>query len=99
MEARLELGSVVGLDRLDPERKPGQNLVEEADRGRLGEGFGEIALIRNVPRTAMVVAIGDVVVAGIDRTPFLDALTGQPRSRSIAGRLVEDRLAGDAIGT
>jgi hypothetical protein len=35
VEARLELGPVVGLDRLDPERQPGQDLVEEPDRGRL----------------------------------------------------------------
>ena len=35
VEAGLELGPIVGLDRLDPERQPSEDLVEEADRGRL----------------------------------------------------------------
>ena len=60
-----------------------------------GEGFGEIALIRDVPRTATVTALDDVVLLGIDREPFVDALSGQPRSRTIAGVLVDDRLAAD----
>ena len=62
-----------------------------------GAGFGEIALIRDVPRTATVVAVGDVELVGIDRGPFLDALTGQPRSRLIATGLVDDRLASDPL--
>ena len=60
-----------------------------------GEGFGEIALIRNVPRTATVTALDDVTVLGIDRAPFVEALGGQPRSRTIAGALIDDRLAAD----
>ena len=64
---------------------------------RLGEGdaFGEIALVRDVPRTATVTAIGPVTLLGIDRASFLEALTGQPRSRTIAADLVDDRLAAD----
>jgi MFS family permease len=60
-----------------------------------GEGFGEIALIRNVPRTATVTALDDVTVLGIDRAPFVEALGGQPRSRTIARALIDDRLAAD----
>ena len=60
-----------------------------------GDGFGEIALVRDVPRTATVTALGDVALLGIDREPFLQALGGQPRSRTIAGVLVDDRLAAD----
>ena len=60
-----------------------------------GEGFGEIALIRNVPRTATVRALDDVTVLGIDRAPFIEALGGQPRSRTIARALIDDRLAAD----
>jgi len=60
-----------------------------------GDGFGEIALIRDVPRTATVTSIGPVTLLGIDRAPFIEALTGQPRSRSIAAGLAEERLAAD----
>jgi CRP-like cAMP-binding protein len=48
-----------------------------------------------VPRTATVVAVDDVVTIGIDRDPFVEALGGQARSRTIASVLVDDRLAAD----
>jgi MFS family permease len=60
-----------------------------------GEGFGEIALVRAVPRTATVTAVDDVVLLGLDREPFVEALGGQRRSRTIAAVLVDDRLAAD----
>jgi CRP-like cAMP-binding protein len=61
-----------------------------------GDGFGEIALLRDLPRTATVTAVEDVLLLAIDREPFLAALTGQPRSRSIAVGLADQRLASDA---
>ncbi len=60
-----------------------------------GESFGEIALVRDLPRTATVTVVEDAVLLGIDRRPFLDALGGQARSRTIASVLVDDRLAAD----
>jgi MFS family permease len=60
-----------------------------------GDGFGEIALLRGTPRTATVRASGDAVLLAIDSEPFLAALTGQPRSRSIAVGLADQRLAAD----
>jgi MFS family permease len=60
-----------------------------------GEGFGEIALVRDVPRTATVIVVEDAVLLGIARGPFVDALGGQARSRTIASVLVDDRLAAD----
>ncbi len=60
-----------------------------------GDGFGEIALVRDVPRTATVTAADDVTLIGIDRGPFVEALGGQPRSRTIAAGLVDERLAAD----
>ncbi len=60
-----------------------------------GDGFGEIALLRSVPRTATVSAVDDVQLLAIDRGPFLDALTGQARSATIATRIAEDHLAAD----
>ena len=71
--------------------------VQGREVRRLGpsEGFGEIALIRDVPRTATVTCLEDSVLLGIDHQPFVDALGGQQRSRTIARVLIDDRLAAD----
>lgn len=63
-------------------------------RRRLGPGdsFGEIALLRDVPRTATVRAVEPTELVVLQRRPFLEALTGQPRSRSLAVRTVQERL-------
>ena len=58
-----------------------------------GDGFGEIALVNDIPRTATVVAIDDLELFVLDRAPFLEAITGQSRSRSEAQRVIEERLA------
>ena len=58
-----------------------------------GDGFGEIALMRNVPRTASVIAIDNVEVFSLARDPFLAALTGVPASRAAAEAVVRERLA------
>lgn len=60
-----------------------------------GDGFGEIALLRGLPRTATVRASTEAVLLAIDSEPFLAAMTGQPRSRSIAVGLADQRLAAD----
>lgn len=58
-----------------------------------GDGVGEIALLRDTPRTATVVAVTDARVLAIDRAPFLEALAGRVPSRAVAERIVEERLA------
>jgi MFS family permease len=58
-----------------------------------GDGFGEIALLRDVPRTATVQAIDDVGVFSLARDQFLAALTGVPASRAAAEAVVAARLA------
>ncbi len=67
------------------------------DAGEMGAGgwFGEIALIRDVPRTATVRAIEPTELLAIRREPFLEALTGQARSRALASDVIEERLAAD----
>ncbi len=69
----------------------------EIDRRRVGElgpgdRFGEIALLRNVPRTATITAMSDVRLATIERSRFLDAVTGNRLSSATAGQIVADRL-------
>ena len=45
-----------------------------------GDWFGELALLRDVPRTASIRALTDVSVVVIERGPFLSAIMGVPQS-------------------
>jgi len=58
-----------------------------------GEGFGEIALIRDVPRTASIRARTPMALWTLERDVFLAAVGGHPLSRRSADDLVAERLA------
>lgn len=60
-----------------------------------GEGMGEIALLRGVPRTATVTAAEPLRTVSLARDPFLDAVTGNQLSAESAHALADRRLAGD----
>ena len=61
---------------------------------RRGEGFGEIALLRDRARTATVRASADAPlrVSVLARNPFLTAVTGYPASTIVGERVVAGHL-------
>jgi MFS family permease len=56
------------------------------------DSFGEIALLRQIPRTATVTAISRLQVWILDREEFLGAVTGSPESVESADAVVSARL-------
>jgi hypothetical protein len=60
-----------------------------------GEGVGEIALLRAVPRTASVVARTDATVYELAREPFLTAVIGHATTQRRADGIAAARLAAD----
>ena len=86
----------------DGELEVKQNGLVIARRTR-GDGFGEIALMHDVPRTATVTARTQSQLYSLPRGDFLVAVTGHPSSQRAARDLMDMRLselaaADDAAG-
>ncbi len=62
-------------------------------REAAGDFFGEIGLLRNVPRTATVTAVTDATLWTLERTDFLGAITGTGAARVAAEEVVSRRIA------
>jgi Na+/melibiose symporter-like transporter len=106
LAARLERVPVVPGTVVTRQGEPGERFyivgegeVEVSVDGRaaatLGQGdyFGEIALLRDVPRTATVTARRETMLLALDRDEFVSAVTGHPASREAADAVVAARLA------
>ncbi len=65
---------------------------ELARREGVGEHFGEIALLRDIPRTATVVAKTGVELLGLEREDFLAAVTRDRLSTQAAEVVIATRL-------
>jgi Cyclic nucleotide-binding domain/Major Facilitator Superfamily len=63
-----------------------------------GDGVGEIALLRSVPRTATVIAHTPATVYQLDRDLFLTAVLGHAPTRRQAEGIAAERLANEAAG-
>jgi MFS family permease len=95
VEIRLPQGAVVIR-----EGEPGDRFyivddgIVEVQGNTLGPGasFGEIALLRDVPRTATVTAASDVILYALDRAPFLEAVTGHEPASAAADAVIAQRL-------
>jgi MFS family permease len=83
----IEAGEVT----VTPEGRPPVTL------GRAGY-FGEIALLRDVPRTATVTARSDVELLALERDVFIAAVTGHAPSAQAADAIVAGHLGSAAAG-
>jgi MFS family permease len=57
-----------------------------------GDFFGEIALLRDVPRTATVTTLTDTTLLAVERMDFLAAVLGTPETAAAADEVASHRI-------
>jgi MFS family permease len=62
-----------------------------------GQGFGEIALLRDVPRTATVRALEPLQIYAVGRDEFISAVTGHAQTLAAAENIVASLLPAGAL--
>jgi MFS family permease len=78
---------IVGNGALDISADGAHTTAHEADY------FGEIALLRDVPRTATVKALAETKLYALQREDFLAAVTGHQAAHAAADAVAKERLA------
>jgi MFS family permease len=75
-------------------------LVDDKPVRRQGHGeyFGEIALLRDIPRTASVRAVSDTRLLALEGSHFVQAVTGSPTSTEAANGVIAERLGLAPVG-
>ena len=63
-----------------------------------GGGFGEIALIRDLPRQATVTAVTDADLFALRKELFVPTVTGHQAAGSAAGRIVAGHMGAESTG-
>ena len=82
---------IVGDGELDIDAGGRHSTARDADY------FGEIALLRNVPRTATVKAIVDSQLYALQRDDFLGAVTGHRAAQAAGDAVADARLTGSPL--
>jgi CRP-like cAMP-binding protein len=101
VEVKVPAGEVVITEGAPGDRfyliESGTALVTRGDAevNRLGPGdaFGEIALLRDVPRQATVRAVEDLTMYALEREVFLGAVTGHSDANRLANVVVSRFLS------
>jgi MFS family permease len=62
-----------------------------------GDHFGEIALLKDSPRTATVTARTQCFLLALDKAAFLEAVTGHAASHAAATKVVRERIEHTAL--
>jgi MFS family permease len=83
---------LVGAGELDVDAGGNHSTARESDY------FGEIALLRDIPRTATVKAAVDSQLYALQRDDFLAAITGHAAAHAAGEAVANARLAGQGSG-
>ena len=75
-------------------RSPGHEEEEDLARLRPGDYFGEMAVLTGEPRSASVMALGDVTLVTMDREAFAELFAREPNAAHALAEVLAQRREG-----